>query len=102
MSDFSKYSDSQLIDELNRRSAERERIEQERLEKRKENTRELLKDIRVIDMLAPEHERTSCDDANRKNGDPYKIRCRRCLLLNYNADPEVYGDITLDYLSITF
>jgi hypothetical protein len=80
------------LQDLERRiaNAERERGELEREIQRRENMarlerhtelRALLKP-EIINALVPEHERTSCSDADLRNGFNGEIvRCARCALL---------------------
>ena len=53
----------------------------------------------LVDLLIPEHGRTSCSDANLNNGietDDGNFRCSRCMLLDLvegNVSPEEFRKI---------
>lgn len=53
--------------------------------------------IDLIDILAPEHDRTTCSDKNpcnglERDGERLRWRCDRCMLLELAADKDIYGN----------
>lgn len=79
---------------------EAKELEQSILLDRSEKTRNLLTP-ELVDVLAPEHCRTSCKDGNLNNSSAYdgKIDCNRCFLLA-NLNNKQVDDFVFDYVSI--
>lgn len=51
---------------------------------------------RVIDVLVPEHSRTSCSDDNLSNS--HDARCARCTLLKAQTDGYLPSNVEFDFI----
>ena len=60
-----------------------------------------INSLEIVNIIAPEHGRTSCDDQNRRNGvdtvseERKHPRCVRCTLLDFVYDGGYYGTFPL-------
>lgn len=93
---FKDATTEQLRAEIQRR----EREEEERLRRLAEERHKRLvvlfqENPGIVDVLAPEHGRASCDDKNLSNGDPDHPRCNRCVLMRFMENPRPYEGVEL-------
>lgn len=90
--DISSIPDEQLLAEMNRRDAERKAA---LMKKKQEYAALTLLHVNTLLLLVPEHDRTSCSDADvcndHVNGE--SPRCVRCALLAMTASGENYDDL---------
>lgn len=82
--------------DLQREVREREEL-QRLLEERKEaqHRRNIVNFLDALLVLVPEHSRTSCSDES-SNGNQYRARCTRCVILHAKADGLWPSDIKLN------
>lgn len=73
---LSSFSDSDLEGEL---QARKERLKAEQAERDRRRCQIVVENIDVFLALSPNHDRTSCSDADPCNAS--RVRCTRCVLL---------------------